>query len=119
MNYRRKGDKQSYAFVDIHCIGRECWAPGLYQHRGASGMGMGSHATGTYSSCCMNRAYRGCPDGPEGERKEYCGQCDGTVSDGPDKCGFCGGFGEVTHVGLPVFNPELAKRRKAEGWRKA
>jgi len=42
----------------------------------------------------MNRAYRGCPEGPENATLE---------------------FGGIVY-GLPVFDPELAKRRKAEGW---
>lgn len=46
---------------DRDCPKRECWSPGTYQHRGASGAGQGSHNTGHYTKCCMHRAYHGCP----------------------------------------------------------
>ncbi len=58
---RRKGDKAKYSFLDRLCIGRECFAPGMFQHRGATMKG--SRNTGTESPCCMNRAYHGCPSG--------------------------------------------------------
>ena len=61
MILRCKGDKRKFEFLSRECLGRTCFAPGTYQHRGASGMGQGSHATGQYSDCCMNRAYHGCP----------------------------------------------------------
>lgn len=59
MIYRRKGDKHRYNFLDADCIGRPCWSPGMYQHRGATMSG--SRNTGACSACCMNRAYHGCP----------------------------------------------------------
>ncbi len=99
--FRRKGDKNGYNFLNDRCIGRECWAAGMYQHRSPLSCG-GSRNTGSPDSpCCLNRAYRGCPDGPDGERKEFdtdLGQ-------------------EVIHVGLPEYKPELAKKRKSDGWR--
>ena len=59
MIFRRKGDKNHYDFLDADCIGRRCFWPGEYQHRGATMSG--SRNTGAYSACCMNRAYHGCP----------------------------------------------------------
>ena len=59
MIYRKKGDKCRYSFLDADCIGRECFSPGTYQHRGATMSG--SRNTGDYSACCMHRAYHGCP----------------------------------------------------------
>lgn len=32
-NFVRKGSKIRYSFSDRECIGRTCWAPGMYQHR--------------------------------------------------------------------------------------
>ena len=51
--------KTKYDVRDTQCIGRECLALGVYQHRGAT-MG-GSRNTGGTTPCCMTRAYRGCP----------------------------------------------------------
>jgi hypothetical protein len=62
---KQKGDQHRYWVKDRQCIGAECLAPGLYQHRGASGMGAGSHSTGAYSATCMTNAYRGCPSCPK------------------------------------------------------
>lgn len=44
---------------DAQCPKRWCWAPGRFEHRGATLSG--SRNTGTFSSECLNRAYRGCP----------------------------------------------------------
>ena len=101
MTFRIVGDKARYEFHDERCIGRFCWAPGSFQHRGASGAGMGTHATGHYSDCCMTRAYRGCPEGPEGEKQEQ----DST-------------YGLVTVSGLPIFDPRVAAEHKKLGWKK-
>ena len=61
MNFKRKGDKNRYSFLDRFCIGRVCWSPGMYQHRSPLSGG-GSRNTGSPDSpCCLNRAYRGCP----------------------------------------------------------
>lgn len=81
MKFRKTKDKSRYDFLDAECIGRECWSPGHYQHRGATMSG--SRNTGDVSACCMHRAYHGCP------------------------------------YEKPVFQIELAKERKAEGWKKA
>ncbi len=68
----------------------------------------------------MNRAYRGCPDGPVGEHMEACDLCDaeGKVA-AHELCPWCGGSKQIKHVGLPVVNADLARERKAAGWRKA
>jgi len=63
MNFRRKGEKGAYAFLDSKCIGAVCWAPGEHQTRGATPSG--SRATGEATKCCMRRAYHGCPDAAE------------------------------------------------------
>lgn len=55
----RTYDKLRYDFSDKDCIGRECWAPGQFVHRGATSSG--SRNTGSSTPCCVNRAYHGCP----------------------------------------------------------
>jgi hypothetical protein len=57
--FRKKGDKAKFDFRDKSCIGLSCWAPGHFQHRGATMSG--SRSTGRSSPCCLNRAYHGCP----------------------------------------------------------
>lgn len=57
---RKKHDKNRYEFLDVDCLGSDCFQPGLYQHRGATMSG--SRNTGSESACCMRRAYHGCPD---------------------------------------------------------
>lgn len=52
---------KGYDFLDKDCPKRFCYKPGEYQHRGATGGGS-SRNTGHTSKCCMERAYRGCPD---------------------------------------------------------
>lgn len=59
MILRRTHDKSRYDFLSLDCLGRRCFAPGNYEHRGATLSG--SRNTGRYSACCMNRAYHGCP----------------------------------------------------------
>jgi len=49
--FRKSGEKTKFYFVDERCIGRECWAPGLYQHRGATLAG--SRNTGNDSPMCF------------------------------------------------------------------
>ena len=61
MEFRKTGEKGRYWFRDRQCIGLECWAPGRYQHRGATLAG--SRNTGGETLCCMTNAYHGCPDG--------------------------------------------------------
>src|ERR1700719_2996204 len=97
MKFKRKGDKLRYEFVDAGCIGRECFQPGLYQHRGATLSG--SRNTGAESPCCMRRAYHGCPGGPVGSREEPCD---------------CEGKPHVAHMveGLPEIVQVLVKARK-------
>src|SRR5208282_1654263 len=103
MVFRRKGDKAHYNFLDKTCLGRSCWAPGMYQHRSPMSCG-GSRNTGSPDSpCCLNRAYHGCPDGPVGEHVEYNEYLKT----------------DCLHVGLPVFQPDLAAKRKSEGWKAA
>lgn len=69
------------------------------------------------SPCCLNRAYRGCPDGPVGERKDVCKSCLGESSEG-STCAACGGHGYILTVGLPSYQKELATKRRAEGWKR-
>jgi hypothetical protein len=58
-----KGDKRSYWVKDAQCLGAECLALGLFQHRGAIGAA-GSRNTGAISATCMTNAY-GCPSCPK------------------------------------------------------
>jgi hypothetical protein len=61
MSYvRKKGEKGRYWMRDRQCIGCGCFAPGTFQHRGATMSG--SRNTGSVSLCCMRNAYHGCPD---------------------------------------------------------
>lgn len=85
------------------------------------------------SPTCMNRAYRGCPEGPVGRSVQPCHHCNGTgaLETTPagqghsddlaefEPCYICGGTRQVTVVGLPEVKPELIKIRKTEGWRAA
>lgn len=59
MIFQQDGDKRRYAFLDAACIGRRCFSPGVYQHRGATSVGLRN--AGYYSACCMYQAYHGCP----------------------------------------------------------
>lgn len=115
MNIRKRGEKTKYDFVDAGCLGRSCFAPGMFQHRGATASG--SRNTGSPDTpCCLNRAYRGCPNGPVGEMKTMCDNCD---NDSVGLCPYCGGSRVVTVAGLPVVDPGLRKKRHAEGWKAA
>lgn len=61
MSYvRQKGEKGQYRVIDSKCLGRECFQPGEYQTRG--GTLSGSRNTGNVSLCCLQNAYRGCPN---------------------------------------------------------
>lgn len=60
MHVKDKKTKQKFFVLDHDCLGRECFAPGKFQHRGATGGGS-SRNTGAYSNTCMNNAYHGCP----------------------------------------------------------
>lgn len=57
---KRKGDKGRYAVLDRTCLGCKCLALGSFESRGATLSG--SRNTGSYTQCCMTRAYHGCPD---------------------------------------------------------
>lgn len=107
MFFKRKGDKTKYSFIDWKCIGRRCWAPGMYQHRSPLSCG-GSRNTGSSDTAtCMNRAYRGCPEGPDGEYTE-------SILDAET--------GEETvihHLGVPLYQIDLAEERKLTGWKAA
>lgn len=59
---KRVGRKQRYRFLMPSCIGYLCFAPGMYQHRGATGSS-GSRNTGQETGMCMTQAYHGCPGG--------------------------------------------------------
>lgn len=45
---RQTGKKGTYLVADAQCLGCACFAPGEYQHRGAT------------SLLCLTQAYRGC-----------------------------------------------------------
>ena len=60
-NVRRKGFRETYWMLDRLCIGRKCFQPGPYEHRGAIGIA-GSRNTGDISLMCMRNAHHGCPD---------------------------------------------------------
>lgn len=117
MTFKRKGEKTRYNFSDKDCIGRTCWAPGMFQHRSPLSGG-GSRNTGSSDTpCCLNRAYRGCPEGPVGEKKEECSRCNATGKIDGVKCAVCNGYGKWTMVGLPEISTELIQKRKLEGWK--
>lgn len=98
MMFKRKGERGSYLFIDRRCIGRRCWAPGAFQHRAPLAGGGSMNTSSPDTLTCMNRAYRGCPEGPEGRIEN------------PD--------GSIT-VGVPVYQIELAKQRREQGWKAA
>lgn len=113
--FRLVGNKARYSFLDKRCIGRTCWAAGMYQHRSPLSGG-GSRNTGSPDSpCCLNRAYRGCPPGPEGETVDVCPQCSGR----DEPCNWCGESRKLTRQGVPAYEKGLAATRKAHGWRAA
>lgn len=113
-SYKRKGDKTRYAFVDTQCIGRTCWAPGMFQHRAPLAGGGSMNTSSPDTPCCMTRAYRGCPHGPYGARTVDCGP-----NHIDQDCPYCGGHGQVHIVGIPEPDKALAKERKEQGWRLA
>jgi hypothetical protein len=113
--FKRKGEKTKYSFVDSRCIGRYCWAPGMYRHMSIQSMGLRN--TGSPDSpCCMNRAYHGCPEGPEGATET---NCDHRGYDGADNCLICRGKSRIAVCGLPTYNQNMAQQRKTQGWRTA
>lgn len=58
-SFRKVRLRVRYDFSDARCIEAKCWAPGMYQHRGATMSG--SRNTGDETATCLNRAYHGCP----------------------------------------------------------
>lgn len=67
--FRKTGERsRRYDFSGPRCIEATCWAPGMYQHRGATTSGSRNSGS-TDTPCCLNRAYHGCPQ-PE-ERRGY------------------------------------------------
>lgn len=73
---KQKSDARLYWVKDAQCLGAQCLALGLFQHRGAIGAA-GSRSTGAYTPTCMTNAYHGCPAAPKyssqlaaGRRKE-------------------------------------------------
>jgi hypothetical protein len=111
MFFRKKGEKTQFRFVNSRCIGRACWAPGNYQHR--SPMSGGSRNTGSPDTpCCLNNAYHGCPEGPDGARTVEC-DCGGSNPG----CVYCLGTNMVHYRGLPEYDKDAAAKRKADGWR--
>lgn len=99
MSIRRVREKVRYSFLDARCLGRRCFSPGFFQHRAPLAGGGSMNTSSPPTPCCMNRAYHGCPAGPDGEKHE---ERDGVM---------------VTIQVTPEFNPEVAKERKAQGWR--
>jgi hypothetical protein len=57
---KQKADARRYWVRNAQCLGAECLALGLFQHRGAIGAA-GTRNTGAVSPTCMTNAYRGCP----------------------------------------------------------
>lgn len=109
--FRKVGEPTKYHFVNERCIGRRCWAPGLYRGLAAA-------------PCCLNNAEHGCPAGPDGQINEPCTVCEGTgdqpgaAAPGGKDCEACSGYGYVIRQGLPEFDKDKAAERKADGWRK-
>jgi hypothetical protein len=111
MDFRKMGEKTRFRFINARCIGRWCFVPGMYQHRSPVAGG-GSRNTGSPDTpCCLTCAYRGCPNGPDGEHIEACVECSGA------ECIYCGGTGVIHYHGLPEYDAKAAKQRKADGWR--
>ncbi len=65
---RKLGERGRYYVVAVECLGRSCFAPGEFQHRGATTSG--SRNTGALSRCCLNNAYHGCPP-KDSDRYKY------------------------------------------------
>jgi len=57
---KQNNDSRKYWVRNQACIGAECLALGLFQHRRAVGAS-GRRKTGSTTPCCMTNAYRGCP----------------------------------------------------------
>jgi hypothetical protein len=61
---KQKADPRRYWVRDAKCLGAECFALGLYQHRAAAGAS-GTRNTGAISATCMTNACHGCPACPK------------------------------------------------------
>lgn len=60
--YIKNEQQKRYWFSDGHkCLGYECFAPGNYQHRGAT-MSGSRNTSSSPTPCCLTNAYHGCPD---------------------------------------------------------
>ena len=58
---RRVGEKGHFYVIDSRRgLGRECFQPGSYEIRGATGAG--TRNTGVSRLTCLCNAYRGCPN---------------------------------------------------------
>lgn len=66
IDFRQTGSKTRFRFVGPRCIEAKCWAPGMYQHRGATPSGSRNSGSPD-TACCLNNAYHGCPQ-PEDAR---------------------------------------------------
>ena len=70
---------QGHDARDQTCPCRVCWAPGLYEHRGATLSG--SRNTGSRTKECLHRANHGCPipipaaENDFGQRRGTCARC--------------------------------------------
>ena len=70
---------RSFDARDQVCPCRVCWAPGLYEHRGATLSGLRN--TGSRTKECLTRAYRGCPtplpaaEHDFGQHRGSCARC--------------------------------------------
>jgi len=62
MKAKKKGNSQRYKIFGASCLGCECFNPGMYQHRGASG---GGSKNSGQSAVCLTNAYHGCPIVPK------------------------------------------------------
>lgn len=99
MAIKRVREKALYSFLDRRCLGRQCFAPGFFQHRAPLPGGGSMNTSSPSTPCCMNRAYHGCPAGPEGQKQEMR---EGHL---------------VTIQGAPEYKTELAKDRQIAGWK--
>lgn len=59
---RIKGNKHKYSVSNRDCIGRSCLHLSLYYHRAPMAGGGSMNTSSPPTPCCMNRAYRGCPN---------------------------------------------------------
>lgn len=133
-----RGAPAKFRVRDSACLGRDCFQPGHYQHRG--GTLSGSRNTGASSPCCLRNAYHGCPDdcrsqydegawrrqaipGPGRTRFRLVRTLDGAeeiYQDGGKPVvfrSFTAVNRKAAELNDPHFSEERLKERKAEGWR--